>query len=58
MTPQKDDSPVIPDGRLYEVNRKFQMKQETDEVRKPTSLAWLVLVSTNIYARKYLASYD
>ena len=57
-TPQKDYGLVIPDGRLYEADRKFQTKQEIDEVRRPTGPTWLVFVSTNIYARKYLASHD
>ena len=57
-TPQNDDGPAIPNNRLYEVNGKFQMKQETNEVRRPTGAAWLGLISINISSRKYLASHD
>ena len=49
---------MIPNGCLYEAKGKFQTKQETDEVRRPTGPAWFVLVSTNIYARKYLVLHD
>ena len=57
-TPQKDDGPIIPDGRLYEAYKKFRTKQETDDMRRPTGSTWFGLISTNICARKYLASHN
>ena len=43
MTPQKDDSPAILNSCLYEADKKFQTKQETDELRRSMGPAWLGL---------------
>ena len=55
---KKNNDLMIPNGCLYEAKGKFQTKQETNEVRRPTGPAWLGLISINISSRKYLASHD
>ena len=54
----KVDIPMIPDGRLYKADGKPLDEARDRGVKRPTGPAWLSLISTNIYARKYLASHD
>lgn len=50
--------PRYPTRCLYIADGNRRNKQEADEEKRPTGLAWLGLISTYIYAKKYLASHD
>ena len=52
----KVDIPMIPDGRLHKADGKPLDEAKDHGVKRPTGPTWLNLISTNIYARKYLAS--